>query len=563
MNLRPSRVLAALVLASVVGCGSSAARDGFGEDDVSPTDPKGDGNGNGSSSGFGGDSSAGLSLVPKNTTVVIDLATKPATAGKVTFKVVQKTQGGDKDVTAGAKFTLKDASLGSINGATFTSVDALPQGVLGKSTYVTAETSAGSAMGTLTVVGLRKTGEQRDFFFVVPYKDAPSPKSDTLKFSTTIKQADVAILMDSTASMSGSITNLKTALQTTLLAQLQAAIPNVGIAIVDHKDFPISPYGEGGDFPVKVLQRITTSLPSAQAAVNLLKASGGNDLPESQIPAMQHILTGGAVTWSGGSVPAYTAPAGTWGGVDFRNGAVPVVVLITDIDWHGEGHSPYNFATTTMAQLKQTFVAKSAKFVNVTSGDESQANELSDASSSNVPSGAFGGVANCAPNQCCTDVNGAGRAPNGPAGNCRLNFKHSGGNGVSAGVVKAIEAIAVGSTFDVTAKPSNDPKNAKNVDATKFIKALRAMDEGDAAAGCPKGTAKDTNGDGIKDTFVAVKVGTPVCFEVIPNENTLVEPDLDPQFFNAFIDVIGVQGNVQLDRRAVLFLVPPKDAGVK
>ena len=29
-----------------------------------------------------------------------------------------------------------------------------------------------------------------------------------------------------------------------------------------------------------------------------------------------------------------------------------------------------------------------------------------------------------------------------------------------------------------------------------------------------------------------------------------------------FVDVIGVQGEVQLDRRAVLFLVPPKDAGV-
>jgi hypothetical protein len=100
------------------------------------------------------------------------------------------------------------------------------------------------------------------------------------------------------------------------------------------------------------------------------------------------------------------------------------------------------------------------------------------------------------------------------------------------------------------------------VDATKFIKALRAMEEGNAGSGCPVAAAKDSDGDGIKDTFVAVKVGTPVCFEVIPAKNTTVAPENEPQFYNAFVDVVGVQGNVQLDRRTVLFLVPPKDAGV-
>jgi hypothetical protein len=60
-----------------------------------------------------------------------------------------------------------------------------------------------------------------------------------------------------------------------------------------------------------------------------------------------------------------------------------------------------------------------------------------------------------------------------------------------------------------------------------------------------------------------VKAGTPVCFEVIPAKNTTVPSEFDPQFFNAFVDVIAVQGNLKLDQRSVLFLVPPKDAGVK
>ena len=60
-----------------------------------------------------------------------------------------------------------------------------------------------------------------------------------------------------------------------------------------------------------------------------------------------------------------------------------------------------------------------------------------------------------------------------------------------------------------------------------------------------------------------MKAGTPVCFEVIPAMNTTVPATLEPQFFNAFIDVMGLPGNLKLDTRSVLFLVPPTVTGVK
>jgi hypothetical protein len=273
---------------------------------------------------------------------------------------------------------------------------------------------------------------------------------------------------------------------------------------------------------------------------------------------MQHILTGEALAWSGGSVPAAVPAAGHFGAVDFRPGSVPVVVNITDADWHDPS------GNATVAGLQGAFSSTKAKFVNVSDngGPEARANSLSDATSSNVPPSAFGSVPGCAAGQCCTGVNGAGRAPTGPGGTCRLNFLSTSGNGVCSGIVSAIKAIAVGTTFDVKAVASNDPKNAGGVDATKFIKALRAMDEGDPANGCPANPAKDSDGDGVKDTFISLVSGTPVCFEIIPATNTTVPPAIDPQFFNAFVDVIGVQGNLQLDRQSVLFLVPPKDAGV-
>jgi hypothetical protein len=544
-----------LALVIAAGCGGGSTRSGFdsSQDPNSSNASSGGTSGTSGSGGFGGMATDSVTLDPKNTTVIIDSATNPVTPGKQIFKISKD----GTDITGGATFTLKDTTLGSFNGSTFTSIPSLPAGTLGKSSTFQVQTSQGQALGTITVVQLRKTGDSRDFFFVVPYQDAPSPTSDVLKFSTNIKQADVAFVMDTTGSMMNAIAALKSALSGTLLGQLQMAIPDVGIAIVDHKDF-----GQGDLWGVLVRQAITTNLASAQAAVNLMSAEGGGDEPEAQVGAMYFTLTGAANSGSP-AVAAHTpATPLAFGGVDFRSGSVPVVVEITDASWHDPSGS------ASIAALKTAFSTTRAKFVNVEEtgtgdGPEAQANDLSDATSSNVPAAAFGTVAGCSAGQCCTGVNGAGRAPTGPGGTCRLNFLTSNGNGVSTGIVKAIEAIAVGSTFDVTANAANDPKNAGGVDATKFIKALRAMDEGNPANGCPAAAAKDSNGDGIKDTFLAVKAGTPVCFEVIPAVNTIVPPTLDPQFFNAFVNVIAVQGNLQLDKRDVLFLVPPQDASVK
>ena len=85
------------------------------------------------------------------------------------------------------------------------------------------------------------------------------------------------------------------------------------------------------------------------------------------------------------------------------------------------------------------------------------------------------------------------------------------------------------------------------------------MAEGDTKAGCPAASTKDTDGDGIDDTFTGVKVGTPVCFEVIPAMNITVPPKTVAQFFGAYINVLGMPGSIKLDQRRVLFLVPPKE----
>lgn len=538
MRLRKFAFLVSI--ATVVACSSATRRTGFNDDEINATSPDGDmGNG-----GFGKGALSDIEVDPKNTTIFIDSATTPETPGTVTYKV---TRGG-KDLTADATFAIEDPVLGSFGGATFTSALALPSGKMGVSALVEATTPEGKGLARLTIVKLRKTGNQRDFFFIVPYQLAPTPQNDVLKFSTNIKFADVAFVMDTTGSMSGSISALKSAIQGTLMTQLQASIPNVGLAVVDFRDFT------DGANVLRVRQRITTNLGLAQTAVAAMSAGGGGDGPEASLAALHHSLTGQA----NGVIPAFapTVP-GTWGGLEFRPGAVPVIVHIHDDSWH----DPSGIAT--MANVTTAFTSRNAKFVNIADngGPETQANTLSDATGSNVPTSAFGACSG-GTGPCCTDLNGAGRAASGPGGTCRLNFRSQNGAGVSTSIVKGIQAIAVGSAYDVRAVASNDPANAKGVDATNFIKALRAMEEGDPTNGCPAMPARDDDGDGIKETFVSVTVGTNVCFEVIPATNTTVMPENGPQFFNAFIDVIGVQGNVKLDQRSVLFLVPPKDPGV-
>lgn len=568
---RFSHGCAALIAWSVIGCGAGK--------EVTPEsfDPSGDDAGSEGGADFdvgtpesGLPTLQGISLTPSNAVVTIDTTTSPATPATVTYvATLNRDDGSSSDVSGTATFTIDDPTLGSFAGPAFTSVTALPGGITGTTTVVRAEAEGKSGAANLTIIQLRKSGDKKDFFFTVPYMGPPDPKKDVLKFGTNIKQVDVAFNMDTTGSMSGSVTNLRTNLSSTIFPALQKAIPSVGIAVVDHKDYPVCSHGSTGDFPVKIHQVVTTDIAKAQAATTKYVASGGYDGPESQIPSTWHILTGGALNWSGGTVPKHTPPSGHMGGVDFRPGSLPVVVLITDVNWHDTTVDPYCGSVTSppvMSDLQAAFKATNAKFVDVTSSTETQADVLSDATGSNLPPSAFG--TKCSAGQCPTNTSGGCRAATGPGGTCRLNFKHSGGTGVSDSIVTAIQAISVGSQFDVTAVYSNDPTNAPGedgspVDATDFIDKLRAMDEGDPANGCPSHPAKDTTGDGVNDTFTSVKVGTPVCFEVIPKMNTTVKPKSTAQFFNAFIDVLGQPGAVKLDRRTVLFLVPPRDIAAK
>jgi hypothetical protein len=507
-----------------------------------------------------------LTLTPANATVYIDTATTPATPGKLTFVgTLNASDGTTSDVTSQLTFTLDDTSLGSFSGPDFTSVASLPGSTQVATTTVHATGASKIALANLTVVQIRKSGTQRDFFFVVPYNGPPSPTKDVLGFGTDLKNADVVFSVDTTGSMTGSINNLKANLNT-MFPQLVAKIPSVGLGVVDFKD---TENGCGNDaWVVNPRQRInaTTNAASlATAAANAMSAIGGCDEPEADIVSLTYIAQGSYPTAVKPALANYTPPAPFWGGVNFRPGSVPIVVNVTDATWKQNSGG-----IGALAPVNTLYSGKNIRFVGVTDTHqgvaENEVNTLSDATKSNLPPAAFG-----TSGQCPTGSNTAGAVVSRPpvmvggASVCRLNFTIYNGSPLTNTVVTAISAIAIGSTFDITAIPSNDATNAGGVDATKFIKSLRAMDEGDTSEGCAAlgaSKVKDTNADGVADTFIQITASKSnrVCFEVNPEKNTIVPPTNVAQIFRAFIDVVGMPGAVNLgDRRQVLFLVPPKD----
>ncbi|MGZ3478239.1 MAG: hypothetical protein ACXVCJ_27325, partial [Polyangiales bacterium] len=378
---------------------------------------------------------------------------------------------------------------------------------------------------------------------------------------------------------------------TGMIPKLKAAIPNVGIAIAHHDDFPVSPFGfpgsatEKADVPYELLNAVTTNKAVAQSSVFLLQPYRGGALPESQYEAQYQMLTGEGFAWTagaGGKIDPNLPPTGFSGGAKFRAGSLPVVVEITDASWFDK--TQYDTPTAgklsphSKDQVISAYDKIKAKFVGVHAriGTEAACDNYATASCDSAKglgqavamAQATGsvldpGLAGCAAGKCCTGVGGAEVDPTG--GKCPLVYTaKTDGTGVADGIVAAIKAISVGSAFDVTAQKSNEPSNmdvkGNPVDATKFIAKLRAMGEGSAPEMCKARATKDTDADGTDDTFIGVTVGEPVCFEVIPKMNDFVEGAKDaPQFFKAYIDVVGVPGSIKLDRREVTFLVPPKE----
>ena len=392
-----------------------------------------------------------------------------------------------------------------------------------------------------------------DFVFAEPYMMPPMPMRDTLDFATDIRVADVYFLIDTTGSMAGAIANVRSSLSTAgsgIIDQVRATIPDTWFGVGEFKDYNACDYGSGTDYAYRHAQDLAMDPMASQTAVNGLSASGGFDGPESHVPALWATATGmglaGRATASG-PIPARSGcPAGTFGYPCFRDGAVPLVVMITDYNMHnGPGGSAAYQSTscpsggfggsTPIGATPPTFTeavgAATANRVRVIGVSVSPGSGRSDLRQLATMTGAV-------------DATGAPLVSDSADGS------------VSGDVVNQIQTLAMSTRFDISVNFEDDPSDAVETFAA-FVDHIEARTAGDASRGCDPRPADDTDGDGFPDTFRSVTAGERVCFDIIVKQNDTVMPTTDPQLFRATLRVLG-DGFTELDSRDVFFLVPPE-----
>jgi len=390
--------------------------------------------------------------------------------------------------------------------------------------------------------------ERGDFVFAEPYMMPPMPPRDTLVFATDLQFADVYFLVDTTGSMGGAIANVRASLSTPstgIIDQVRAEIADVQFGVGGFDDYPVSPYGSAasGDRAYYHLQDLTASTADAQTAVDSLTTHFGSDGAESGVAAMHAVATGmGLPGTSGWTEDRATSSSfspcamGNFGWPCFRPGAVPIIVLISDIYQHngppGIDENPYLDATIgghapTYAETLAALMAARVRVIGVSvrGGGTAQMNQFA------MDTGA---------------VDGTG-AP--------LVSTASDGS-VSAAVVNQIRTLANQTPLDVTVEYVDDPSDTVDTWAA-FVDHIEANEAGDAGRGCDPRAAEDTDMDGYPDTFRAVTPGSPVCFDIVVKQNDTVMPTTTPQLFMATLRVLG-DGFTELDRRDIFFLVPPE-----
>jgi hypothetical protein len=379
-----------------------------------------------------------------------------------------------------------------------------------------------------------------DFFVVLPYMGAMEMRP--LRFGTNISKADVYFLIDTTGSMGGPISNVQSSLMT-LAAEIAARIPNSALGVGDFKDFPFGFYGGSTDFAYKNLTDITTDIAVVRSGLAMLSASGGADGPESQVEAVFQTATGAGGRWTYSGASPHTIPARSCPSIPdelfprigypcFRPGALPIVVLVTDVEWHNDpaGNDAYTGISPPPATFDQAVEAMrsiGARFIGVS-------------------------------------VNGGGRADNeemarrtgsvAAATGMPLVYDASGGT-VSNVIIDGINTLVGGVVQDVGTRTENVAGNPDEFDARLFIKAIRPI-EGYGPRGEIGPMPGVTYARKDDRTFFEVIPGTQVEFAVDFHNDVRPTP-ARAEIHRARIIVVG-NGVADLDARNVYIVVPPE-----
>ncbi len=406
-------------------------------------------------------------------------------------------------------------------------------------------------------------------YVVLPYHpaDMPGPHENReFTFSTRIRQADVFFLVDNSASMSGTITNIRTNFGTMIVPMVQTAIPDVRFGVGSFDSLPISPDGSPGrpgDYNLWVRQRLTTSLTDVQAALTAMRTVDqdnpgffGGDGPENSTEASFEIIAGAGNRgyendpaalrstlnardpMGNGFTPRMIPerdcgadpdnPVGIFGWGCFREGRVPIVVLTSDAGWYDgcAAGSPTTPGTPNPShnctELVEAFNNRGAFFIGLDVGGSETANNARIVAMRTMT------------------LNGMGQP---------IVFTGAASSTVSTNIVNAIAEIAGRARQNITTRIVADSMAegvAMGHTTADFLKSITALrGEPDAPTGYDRHD---------ESTFYNVDPATRVTFGV-DFYNDFQPGAATAKLFRATIQVLG-RGNSVVDERPVYIVVP-------
>jgi hypothetical protein len=400
-----------------------------------------------------------------------------------------------------------------------------------------------------------------EFFFILVFEDPGGEKAGPLLFDTNIRKADIQMSVDTTGSFTEEIDNIQSQLTSTIVPGIQDEIDDSAFGVNEFEDFPINPFGNRNcpeygvdDAPFTLHQQVTTDITRVEQGVQTLDdpLGCGNDLPESDWEALYQIATGEGVSWPGGSVPAFTPDpstpdGGTIGGVGFRHEALPVIIHITDAEFH-EAEDDYWPPASVIdeAHTRDEAIAAlndiQARVIGVSSSSDARPYLVDVALSTGAYIDPTAGV-------CYTGIDGGANSPVSWMGEqvCPLVYDVRGnGSGLSSTLVDAVTSLISYIEFSVVSiRVRDDPHGF-------FRYAIPRSAEPPPGADPP--TVADLDGDYIYESFIGVQPGTVLEFTIVLYNDAVPSTAVD-QVFTIVLEVVG-DGLTVLDEKEVVIVVP-------
>ena len=467
-----------------------------------------------------------------------------------------------------------------------------------------------------------------EFYFELPEN---ANDDDILNFSPSVSKLDVVFNVDTTTSMGGEIENLKAKMKEFLIPQIKKRVSDSAIGVTEFDDFPTNGYGywhQGSnnyeDMPFRLLGKPSQNESEIVEAVNKLSLRAGADAPESGFESLYQIATGQGVSWSRyyaddphaswydkGSVPKFTPSEGHWGGVDFRNSTMPVVIHITDTLSHDDKLGddkgniyPYSpnavpgahYSQNTFSALKYHGIrvislyrpdtrpesGSVAKLGIPTDAQLSQLVTISQETKAIVPVCTFkdtNGKWKCGENKCCLlsnyndkdqSITLKGVDPDAN-GLCTLSFFINQSGALSDTLIDGIDAIVKYATFDVATRVVGSPIEGSNADTSCFIDKIEALKfiapvQEPELSCTPVAVPGKFDNASYNNGFTNFAAGTAsseiagstLQFTVYAKNDGCVKQKDSAQVFSADIEVYDATTNMVLDTQKVSIIVPGK-----